>query len=195
MDTIDKKLIHIVASKATGIEEIEKSGQTWLEIFINNGWVKKGDKMLDFGAGLGRFSIPFSKVSDVTAIDGNKGMVNYMKSKGVKAILSDECKIKTKFDFALCPYVLQHIHFPKAQMIVGQISKLTNRLYFTYPIIDDNCPKSYINYKQSMDVDLLESHDVSRKISLEELPVLFEKSDFNPKTIKRCFGNLFEITK
>jgi hypothetical protein len=87
------------------------------------------------------------------------------------------------------------MHFPDAQNIISQISNITNTFYFTYPIIEDGGCETYIYYKESYKVDLLESHDVSRKMYLSELPVLFEKSDFDTSSIKRVFSNLFVINK
>jgi len=193
-----EKLVKIVASRAKNFEELQKSGENWLKMFLENGWIKKGYRILDYGAGLGRISIPFSKIADVTAVDGNKEMVKFLKSKKIKAsCLSnlDDLNFNKKFDFIISIYVLQHIHFPNAQKLVTKMAELTDTLYFTYPIEEDGCPDSYINYKQSYEVPVEDSSDVSRKMKLEELPILFEHSDFDPNTIKRLFSNLFVIKK
>ena len=100
-----------------------------------------------------------------------------------------------KFDFVISNFVLQHMHFPDAQELVSQISKITDRFYFTYPIIEDGGCDSYIYFKESFEVELLKSHDISRKMHLSELPILFEKTNFKTESIKRLFSNLFVINK
>jgi len=194
-----KELIHIVASRAKDYDDLVKSGQYWLNYFTKHGLIEMGDRILDFGAGLGRISIQFSKVADVYAIDGNEKMVEFLLEKGIKAEVGSDCKKlvdnKEWFDFVISPFVLQHIHFPEAQKLVGQISKITDRFFFTYPIMEDGIENNYVHYTKSKKVLLLKSHDVSRTMKLEELPELFKLSDFDTKTIKRHFVNLFEITK
>jgi len=186
-----KKLIKIVASKAETIEELEISGENWKRMFIENGFLKEGDKVLDYGAGLGRVSIPFSKIAKVIAVDGNREMVEYLKSKGIDASLKLDKELD--FDFIVCAYVLQHIHFPEAQELAKVFSEISPRLYFTLPIIDDGVDDSYIHYSKSFYVPIEESSNVSRSMYLKELPILFEKSKYNPKTIRRITFNLFEI--
>lgn len=193
-----KNLVHIVASRASkDIENVRKSGENWYKYFTDNSLLKDGYKILDYGAGLGRVSIPFSRISNVTAIDGNPDMVEYLKENGIMAYLSSNCDpvMDQKFDFVISNFVLQHMHFPDAQNLVSQISNITDTFYFTYPIIEDGGLDSYIYYKDSYKVDLLESHDISRKMHIYELPILFEKSNFDTKTIKRLFSNLFVINK
>lgn len=193
-----KELVHIVASRASkDIENVRKSGENWYNYFTQNSLLEKGHKILDYGAGLGRVSIPFSRIADVTAIDGNPSMVEYLRENGIKAHFSNNCDpvMGERFDFVISNFVLQHMHFPDAQDLVSQISKITDTFYFTYPIIEDGVMDTYIYYKDSYKVDLLESHDVSRKMHLHELPILFEKSNFNTNTIKRIFSNLFVINK
>lgn len=191
------ELIHIVASKAKKIEELEESGQNWLDYFNKNNLINEGQNILDYGAGLGRISIPFSKVANVTAIDGNPHMIEYLKSKNIRAILSEDCStvMNERFSFVICNYVLQHMHFPDAQNLVSQISQITDNFYFTYPIVEYGGFDGYIHFRESEKIELLKSHDFSRKMNLNELPILFEKSSFEPKTIRRLFSNLFEIRK
>ncbi len=193
-----KELVHIVASRASkDIENVKKSGENWFDYFTKNSLLKEGQRILDFGAGLGRVSIPFNRLADVVAVDGNPSMVEYLKENNIEAYLSNNCEflIGEKFDFVISNFVLQHMHFPEAQLVVSQISKITNTFYFTYPIIEDGGCDSYMHYKDSYKVDLLESHDYSRKMHLNELPELFELSDFDTNTMKRLFSNLFVINK
>lgn len=193
-----KDLIHIVASGARNYKDLEDSGNNWLEYFVKNRLIKEGYRVLDFGAGLGRISIPFNKVANVIAVDGNPKMVQFLKDNNIEAFLDTNCERfigKEKFDFVVSSYVLQHIHFPEAQEIVRQISEITDKFYFTYPIIDLYDEPTYVHYTKSKKVGLLDSHDVSRKISLADLPKLFETSKFKPETIKKHFSNLFEISK
>jgi len=193
-----KELVHIVASRASkDIENVKKSGENWFDYFTKKSLLKEGQRILDFGAGLGRVSIPFNRLAHVVAVDGNPSMVEYLKENNIEAYLSNNCEflIGEKFDFVISNFVLQHMHFPEAQVVISQISEITNTFYFTYPIIEDGGCDSYMYYKDSFKVDLLESHDYSRKMHLNELPELFELSDFDTNTMKRLFSNLFVINK
>jgi 2-polyprenyl-3-methyl-5-hydroxy-6-metoxy-1,4-benzoquinol methylase len=193
-----KELVFIVASRANkDINKIKISGDNFAKKFSELGILKPNMKILDYGAGVGRMAIPFNRIANVTAIDGNPKMVKYLTENGILAFCGDDCTsvINKTFDFAMSMYVLQHIHFPKSQEIVRQISKITSTFYFTYPIIEMNAPESYMHYTDSYDIDVLESHHYSRKMSEKDLPKLFEKSQFNSNTIKNIFDNVFEIKK
>jgi 2-polyprenyl-3-methyl-5-hydroxy-6-metoxy-1,4-benzoquinol methylase len=193
-----KGLVHIVSSKANkDINLIRKSGENWYNYFVENKLWSKKNSVLEYGAGVGRLSIPFNRLAKVTAIDGNPNMVQYLKENGIDAYLSNNCDpvMNRRFDFAISTYVLQHMHFPNAQNLVKQISQVTDVFYFTYPIIELGAAETYIYYKYSYDVDILKSHNVSRKMHLNELPILFETSNFNSNKITSVFSNLFKIEK
>lgn len=193
-----KKLVSIVSSKMGGdISILKKTGENWYNYFVDNRMLVKGNNILEYGAGLGRLSIPFNRLGNVTAIDGNLEMVEFLRENGIRAYLAEDCKpiLNERFDFAISTFVLQHLHFPHAQNVVKQISEVTDVFYFTYPIIEDGGVDSYIYYKDSCTVNVLESHKISRKMHLDELPILFETSSFKSKKISRVFSNLFKIEK
>ena len=194
------KLLRIIYPKLETEKELFDWGKKWVSDFKNNGCVKDGDRILDYGAGMGRLSKYFNEFCEVVPIDANPGMVEYMKSIGLNPLLRNDCsRVKGRFDFAISLYVLQHIPFKKSQKIIGQISKLTDVFYFTYPL--DFISDSYYYYKQEPKPleDIYNCSHVSRSMSEKELGVLFEKSSFNIDTLTKPqegkVNNFFRISK
>jgi len=197
------KLVHTVASWAKDIHAIEASGEYWYEIFVDNQWIKPGMRILDYGAGLGRLSIPFSRIAEVRALDVNPDMVAYLQSKGIAASVASDLQpvLDEKFDFAIAAYVLQHNDIIDAQVLTDQISTVTDTFYFTYPVVDEEFNRNladYVDYKDAKKLPLVENTNSSRTMARSELPVLFKQSSFNPQTII-SLGipklNLYRITK
>jgi 2-polyprenyl-3-methyl-5-hydroxy-6-metoxy-1,4-benzoquinol methylase len=198
-----KALLNIVGSGFKDIAELEASGSRWLEAFQRLGYLKPSYRILDFGAGLGRISIPFSKACrELVAIDGNPNMVAVLKEHKIKAFLGDNCDmVKGPFDFIVTSYVLQHIPWGKTIDLIGQFSKLTDVLFFTYPTYE-RCEKrindTYTAPEKAGDLPVEESHNCSRIIHLADIGKLFVKSDFDVRTLKPIPGigsNLFRISK
>ncbi len=79
-------------------------------------YLKDGDKLIDIGAGTGRYSIPlFEEGYDVTAVElvqHNLGMLK-QKNPNVKAYKGNACKLKrfqeNEFDFALLFGPMYHL--------------------------------------------------------------------------------------
>jgi SAM-dependent methyltransferase len=172
-------------------------------MFVNNGWLKPGMKVLDYGAGLGRFSIPFSRIATVKALDVNPDMVEYMRSKGVQAEIASDLTpvLGDRFDFALSAYVLQHNDIIDVQRLTKQLSIVADIFYFTYPVTDLEHNRNltlYGYYKEMQKLPLLCNTQTSRTMTRDELPVLFSQSLFNSSTITSVGSprdNLYRITK
>lgn len=197
-----KDLLHIIGVGFKDMAELEKSGQKWVKDFQKKGFLKPGQRILDFGAGLGRISIPFSKVcKEVVAIDGNPEMVAYLQKAGVNATLGTDCTgVTGKFDFIITAYVLQHMIWDKAIDLVGQFSKLTDTLFFTFPTherCNADVNKRYLSPEAAKDLPVTESHNYSRILYHKDLYRLFVKSDFDIKTLEVLYtgSNLFKIIK
>lgn len=127
----------MVASQARGIEDLEVSGQRWVKWLRDEGIVTPGLGVLDFGAGLGRLSIPLRDVGcQVTAIDRRDDMVAYLKEHDIRTLQAEDASVVQggRFDLAIATYVLQHMGRLRARAIVEQISKVTDRFYFTVPL-------------------------------------------------------------
>lgn len=182
-----KDLIHIVGSGFDDIDKLNLSGVRWAKSFQEYGLIKSSHTILDFGAGLGRISIPFGKLCKrVMAIDGNPEMVAYLKSKGVEAYLGTDCSVLPKpvprFDFIVTAYVLQHMPWQKAVALIGQFSELTDVLFFTYPVYEHcsaSVQKTYSDPATAQDLPVTESHNGSRIIHVADIPKLLAKSSFD----------------
>lgn len=133
-----KESVRIVASRAKGIEDIRKSGKLWVSWMLENGMLKPGMKVLDFGAGVGRLSVPMAEAgAQVTAIDRRDDMITYLTSCGVECFQSEDALpvMGKSFDFAIATYVFQHMGRLRARHIIEQIGLVTDKLYFTIPVI------------------------------------------------------------
>jgi len=204
-----KKLIKIVGSSFNEIKDLRKNGNLWFKIFKEEGILREGMKILDYGAGLGRLSVPFSEMAKVVATDPNEKMVEYLESVGIEAYKRKDCRmLKQKdFDFILSAYVFQHIPLELTQRITRQMAKFSNKLYFTFPTYEmfeklgRDIPINYDRPKEKDEDELNEfgTHDFGSIILNEkELKILFDKSDWNTRTIKQVtdkIENLFEISK
>jgi ubiquinone/menaquinone biosynthesis C-methylase UbiE len=196
------KLIKIVGSRLESIEQIEKQGEKWCNFFVSRGMIKPGMKVLDYGAGLGRLAIPFSKIATVKALDVNPDMVEYLNEHGVEASVASDCEgVEGTFDFVISCYVFEHNMIEDVQKLIQQMSKITDVLYFTYPTIEvfnGVFPNNYQHYKELERLPLIENTQTSRMMFHRELPILVEGSTFDSNSltwIKDIGANLFRVSK
>lgn len=132
----DIELLKIVSSSCKDIQELENIGERNIRNFLSQGRINLNSKILDFGAGLGKHAIPLKRMGfNVTAIDRLQAMVDYLISKGVNAICSDNLDpvMHQRFDIVIATYVFQHLGKLRVKNLINQISQITNNLYFTLP--------------------------------------------------------------
>lgn len=130
------KLLSIV-SRIDNVDDLQKNGQLWLRVFKEAGIITSNTRMLDYGAGLGRISIPFSSICKVTAVDGNLEMVKYLRKAGISAKTCRDGKNLTgTYDFVMVAYVFQHIPTELTRKILGRLALMAPTLYFTFPTFE-----------------------------------------------------------
>lgn len=129
-----EKAIKIVASRANSFEELMISGKNWVNKLEELGVLKPQMKILDFGAGVGRFSINLSRYN-VTAIDRNDYMVEILKNNSIEVYQSEDLTpvLGNRFDLVIAMFVFQHIGRKKVEKILKQIKQVSNSILFTLP--------------------------------------------------------------
>ena len=180
-------LLRGICSSPT-IEDIEKSGDAWVVLLRNKGIITKTDKILDFGAGVGRITIPLKADGfNIEAIERQEQRVKYLEDNGVVAFKSETFSpVQDKrYDMVFANFVFQHMGRGMITKLFKQASEITDKLYFTIPTIDfckgiygDKLPGSYQNYDGNKDTKIFEWCDVSYVYSEGEVQKFKDGSSF-----------------
>jgi len=144
-----EKTLRVVAAGIDTLKELDVYGQRWVDKMLEDGIIEPGIKVLDYGAGLGRLSIPMQKAGIlVTAVDRRRDMRDYLVKNDIRTFLAEDLKkIEGEyFDMAIAMYVFQHMSRDVAREIIRQIANVTHLLYFTIPTVSmfpDGFGKTY----------------------------------------------------
>lgn len=176
-------MLKIVAAGAKDYEDIVKSGENWVRDLIKYNLLKPG-AILDYGSGLGRISIPLTKMGfKVLAIDRREDMQQHLiendvltgpiqtldslaDGNRVNAFINypDGTKKENEFDrfgTAIAFYVFQHMGAERAREIIRKISLVADELLFTIPVADDpkraTIPETYLPNGEKSGDELFES--------------------------------------
>jgi SAM-dependent methyltransferase len=136
------KEVKVVASKAQSLDELYENGRKWVDKLFELGIVKEGDRVLDFGAGVGRVSIPLkARGCIVTAVERRPNMVRMLRDSDILTIEASDmsevrCMEGEELDLIIASYVFQHQGLSHVQELVAQASELSNKLLFTIPTFE-----------------------------------------------------------
>lgn len=198
-----KKEIRIVASRARTIAGLEESGRRWVDLFIKKGIVEKGMRVLDFGAGLGRLSIPLHRAGiDVVALERRTAMVEYLINRGIVVRSGEDMRALSgeHFDVVIAAFVFQHMGKKRAMELICQAAKISDVLYFTIPTTSfyesHDIENPYIIEVGQSDRELFVDTECSYCYKDEDVPTLIEGSDFSKvERVDMKNVDMFKCTK
>jgi 2-polyprenyl-3-methyl-5-hydroxy-6-metoxy-1,4-benzoquinol methylase len=143
-----------------------------------------GEKVLDFGAGGGRVAIPLAKRCEVKVLEVHPDRLRHLKRIGFS-----EAEDGEQFDVAVAFFVLQHQSLATVRELTAMLSRRAERLIFTYPTYEllEERPKSKLKWVPLAEFVQRPVPDCNHESALcheEELPMLFEGSDFDVTTLR-----------
>lgn len=182
-DDAERELVQIVASGARGeIAAIRRDGELWMERIAAWGLPIAGTMILDVGVGVGRLAVPLAERGAImVACDENPAMIAYLGREAPHLHLRTGPTLSilagfegVRFDWACCCFVLQHNTLVTARRIVRAISRVTDRLLFTYPTCElvaaRNQPgMTLADIMETDDGPVEERHKISRMLPEAEV--------------------------
>ncbi len=100
----------------------------WVRGLREVGQIRPGQRVLDLGAGTGRFSRLFSETNDVVALDPSREMLDVARGKGPFGIVRGDAQRlpfrAASFDTTIIVMVIHHLaDFPGALAEVSRVSR------------------------------------------------------------------------
>ena len=191
-----RQLLRRVGIQWESVEQLHAAGQQWLPILKRQGLLKDDDRVLDYGAGLGRLAVPLMNAGlDITAADECPRMRQFLDWRNIPTLTPQQVpQIGRRYDVAMCCFVLQHNPWDAARDIVARLGVAARRLVFTVPTVSQwrmmgrDVPESYVNPAAITDRAVGHREEMSALYSDDDVRALFAGSRWDVSTLRRVDG-------
>jgi SAM-dependent methyltransferase len=186
------------------VTDLHVQGHVWVDQLEAAGELKTGagQSLLDYGAGLGRLSVPLTRRGySVVAVDECPHMRRCLTGGGVTVYPPGVLDVVTsglQFDVAFCCYVLQHNPPSMVRTIIDRIGQHADRLLFTVPTRDDaDMPLGFVPPSMVPDVVSGEREALSAMYRTTDVPLLFTDTVWDVATLEKLpiGGGLWAINR
>lgn len=179
--------------KYDSLESLYSNGWQTASNLIDAGYIDASDKVIDYGAGLGRVAVPLRTLGiDIRCYEPHKESAEVLNSKGLRVEPDPRGKLTLldryePADVSLCLFVLQHLSLADAFDAVRACSMLSDRLIFTYPTYEQIARCDHLTSNDFVPARTMEtSEDCSRSaiMPIAYFGVLFYHTQFDVMTLR-----------